>query len=203
MFHAVDNLCTVDLSLLNLPVSDGEALELLAPLGFRVIKVNLVRLARSLIGIASYRRGACLADAPNVFDCSSFVKWLYAKRGLWLPRRTIQQIELGTAIELPAMTAGDAIFTTGRNNYYRDDPAQGVGHVGLATGEGTVVHAANSRVKIVENKIDDFLRKEELRGIRRYVPNPDRSVTLKTPLSREVEVSDDIRWIVLQQLAKK
>ncbi len=203
MFRAVANRCAVDLSLLRLPVSDEQALALLTPLGFCVIEINLIQVARSCIGVSRYSRGARLVDAPNVLDCSSFMKWLHAQQGMCLPRRTIQQIELGVEVNFSAMSAGDVVFTTGRINYYHDDLGQGVGHVGIATGEGTVVHAANSRVGIVENKIEDFVQRAELRGIRRYIPNPSRTVILETPPSREVEVSDDIRWIILQQLTKK
>lgn len=203
MYRAVGGRCTVDLSLLCLPISDKKILELLVALGFRVIEPDLMQLARSCIGISNYRRGARLADAPETFDCSSFLKWLYAQRGVWLPRRTVQQIELGTAVNLSAIAEGDAIFTTGRINYYQDNPAQGVGHVGIATEKETVVHAANSRAGIIENKIENFLNGAELRGIRRYIPNPSRTVVLETPSFYEVEMSDDIRWIILQRLIKK
>ncbi len=204
MFRAVGCRCAVDFSELHLPISDLETLALLASMGFKVIEVDLVQIARSRIGVSRYRRGARLIDAPDVFDCSSFMKWLYAHRGVWLPRRTIQQIELGTAVPLSAVVAGDAIFTTGSINYYHDDPAQGVGHVGIATGEGTVAHAANKRAGIIETDISKFVLSDtKLRGVRRYISDSYRVVTLETPPSREVEVSDDIRWIVLQQLASK
>jgi hypothetical protein len=200
MFHATGGRCAVDLSELNLPISREEALRLLASLGFRVIDVDLVRLARSQIGVSGYLRGALPADDPEEFDCSLFVKWLYAQRGVWLPRRTIQQIDLGAAIHFSELAAGDAVFTTGRINYYRDDPACGVGHVGIATGKGAVVHAANSRAGIIESRLEDFLRRAELRGIRRYIRDAAGVITLETLPRRQVETSDDIRWILLQNL---
>ena len=72
---------------------------------------------------------------------------------MWLSRRTIQQIDLGIAVNPTDVMAGDLVFVTGRINYYQDDPAQGVGHVGIATGEGTVVHAANKREGIIESTL--------------------------------------------------
>jgi hypothetical protein len=102
------------------------------------------------------------------------------------------------------VVVGDLIFTTGSVNYYHDDPAQGVGHVGIATGEGTVVHAANKRAGVIETDISKFvLNDTKFRGIRRYILDSARVITLHVPPIREVEVSDDIRWIVLQQLASK
>ena len=200
MFRAVGNRCAVDFSELHLPMTNREAMTMLTSLNFQAIEVNLLKIARACIGASRYQRGSRLADAPDVLDCSSFIKWLYAQRGIWLPRRTVQQMEIGTPIDLSNIVAGDVIFTTGRVNYYLDDPAQGVGHAGFATGEGTVVHAANSRTGIVESKLDNFLGKCELRGVRRYLDNPADVLTLLTPPRREVETSDDIRWIILQRL---
>lgn len=202
MFRAVSGRCAVVLSSLRLPIPDEKALATLTTLGFSVIEVDLVQLARSRVGVSRYRRGAGAADAPETFDCSSFIKWLYAERGVWLPRRTIQQIALGTAIDTCDILAGDVVFTTGRINYYHDDPTQGVGHVGIATGEGTIVHAANSRKGIIESSLQDFLKEETPRGVRRYVSQAAATITLETPLSREVECSDDLRWIILQQLPR-
>lgn len=199
MFRAVGNRCAVDLASLHLPCSDEDALKRLVSVGFKVIKVDLVGLARPLVGVARYRRGARVAEAPHVFDCSSLIKWLYAQRGVWLPRRTIQQIEMGCKIEPRDADAGDVIFTTGRINYYLDDPAKGVGHAGIMTGQGTVIHAANSQLGITECPVKNFLRQKEFRGIRRFLPNDRKIITFIAPPQRDVEWSDDFRWILLQR----
>lgn len=199
MFRAVEKCCAVDFSKLDLPIAEEDAMRILSFLGFRVVPVDLVEIARSRVGASRYQRGARLMDAPGVFDCSSLMKWLYAQRGIWLPWRTIQQIDQGSSIDIRDLSAGDVIFTTGFINYYRTDPSQGVGHVGIATGEGSIVHAANSRSGIVESAVEDFLHAVELRGIRRYVTAS--VVTLDVPLLRDIETSDDIRWVILQRLA--
>lgn len=199
-FRATQNRCAVVLSGLRLPISNEKALRLLRRIGFRRLNINLVRLARSRVGVAQYRRGARLCDAPREFDCSSFVKWLYAKRGIWIPRRTVQQIAFGRDIQLGDMTSGDLVYVTGAINWYDTDPEQGVGHVGIATGEGTIIHAAYARVGIVETKQDAFLRRVTLRGIRRHVEHSEDVLTLITPKHFEVESSDDLRWIILSRL---
>lgn len=204
MFRAVHDRCSVDFSSLSLPFSQEEAITRLAAKGCRVLKTEtIVQIARSCIGVSRYRRGARMAEAPHIFDCSSFVKWLYGQQGIWLPRRTIQQIHCGTTIDLPAVAANDVIFTTGAINYYHQDPAQGVGHAGIATGEGTVIHAANAKAGVVETSLEPFLfpRGTKLRGIRRYIINAACTVVLKTPPSLEVESSDDLYWILLSSLA--
>jgi len=201
-YRSVGNRCAVIIDSLHLPISHQETLTILTQRGFKVIKVNLVELARQCVITSRYRRGAKPSEAPMVVDCSSFIKWLYGQRGIWLPRRSIQQRELGEIISLADLAEEDVIFISGRIDYYHDNPTDGVGHVGIATGCGTVIHAANRKTNVVESSLGDFIGKTKLRGIRRYIPKGVKVLTLETPSDREVEVADDIRWIVLQSLPK-
>ena len=94
------------------------------------------------------------------------------------------------------------VFVSGWIDYYLDDPTDGVGHVGIATENNTVIHAGNSKVGVVETSLDKFVGKNKFRGARRYIPKNCEITTLETPVGREVEIADDIRWIVLQSLPK-
>lgn len=198
--RAVGKRCAVVFDHLWLPISNTTALTILVRMGFRVIDVDCIALARQCMGTSLYRRGARLLEAPAVVDCSSFVKWLYAQRGIWLPRRSIQQRAFGEVVHSKQCIAGDLIFVSGCIDYYDDDPTDGVGHVGMATGDGTVIHAANSTANVVETQLEAFMSGGKFRGMRRYVPQGVEVVTLETPTEREVEVADDIRWVVLQSL---
>lgn len=202
-YRAVGNRCAVTLDSLHLPISREETLAILSQKGFRVVEIDIIALARQCIGTSQYRRGARPSEAPTVVDCSSFMKWLYAKRGIWLPRRSIQQRELGETVNLDELVAGDAVFVSGRIDYYHNDPANGVGHVGIATGDESVIHAANRKANVVESPLDKFVGKTKFRGARRFIPKGTEILTLETPLNREVETADDIRWIVLQSLPGK
>jgi hypothetical protein len=121
-------------------------------------------------------------------------------RGIWLPRRSIQQREYGVAVDLKELVAGDLVFCTGRLNYYDSDPSDGVGHVGMAIDSGTIIHAANSKLGVIESSVETFIGSDKFRGARRIIPVGLPIVTLETPLERDVESSDDIKWIVLQNL---
>lgn len=200
-YRAVGQRCAVSLSKLN-AVADGHTwLTLLHQVGFNPITIDVVELARGVIGKAEYRRGATLADAPRVFDCSSLIKWLYGQRGIWLPRRSIQQRELGEHVELPALVAGDVIFVSGLIDYFIDDPADGVGHVGIYTGAQTVIHAANRRVGVIESDWSSFCTTTaNFRGARRYVPTDNSVIIWETPAHRGVETEDDVLWILRQNL---
>jgi hypothetical protein len=202
-YRAVGNRCAVFLGSLQLPISRKETLTILADKGFVVVEVDIVALARQCIKTSLYRRGARLFEAPAIVDCSSFIKWLYAQRGIWLPRRSIQQREFGEVVNPEELVGGDVVFVSGWINYYHDNPANGVGHVGIATGDGTIVHAANQKANVIETPIDEFVDKAKFRGARRYIPQNVEVLTLETPFNREVEIADDIRWIILQSLPKK
>lgn len=200
-YRAVGNRCAVDLDALNLPIPRPDILSILARKGFVTVDVDIIHLARMCIGTSRYRRGARLSEAPAFVDCSCFVKWLYACRGVWLPRRSIQQFRLGTSIRLEDVRGGDLIFTSGWRNYYDDDPSNGVGHVGIATEDRTVVHAAGRTSGVVETPLETFVGKRKFRGARRHIPHGSDVLTLEAPAGRDVETSDDIRWIVLQSLS--
>ncbi|MES2059422.1 MAG: NlpC/P60 family protein [Patescibacteria group bacterium] len=178
---------------------DHEALLILEKKGFKLVEVDAIALARGCIGSSKYRRGAKADEAPAVVDCSSFIKWLHSLRGIWLPRRSIQQRELGATIEFDKIQAGDVVFVSGAIDYYLHDPDDGVGHVGIATGDGSVVHAANSKLHVVESSLDDFVG-SKFRGAKRFGICDESVLTFKVPESRDVEIADDLRWIILQSL---
>ncbi len=213
-YRAVGNRCAVVPELLLLHIDWEEAMAILSAKGFKALEVDIVALGRSLVGVAEYRRGSRLSDAPKAFDCSSFVKYLYGKLGVWLPRRSIQQLyyqvsELhdgpGLRIDRPvgkfleSLLPGDLVFTSGRIDYYEEDQASGVGHVCMATGEGTLLHAASRQLGITEIAVSSLIE-SDLRAVHR--PLKPSLVTLETPSNREVETSDDVRWIVLQSLPR-
>ena len=202
-YRAVGDLCAVDLEALRLPIPLEEAKRILCRKGFVVRDVDLLGLARSCVGVSTYRRAAKLSEAPSVFDCSGLTKWLYAQRGIWLPRRSIQQREYGEVVSLEEASAGDLIFSSGWINYWRDDPNDGVGHVGVMTEVKTVIHAANKNVGVIESSLSDFASKDSLRGVRRYVPLDRVVLTIETPAHRQIEIADDLRWVILQTLPKR
>jgi len=197
-YHGVGNRCAVNFKDLHLPITDHEALRLLKIIGIYPVEVDIIAAAHDIAGHATYKRGARMQDAPHTFDCSSLIKWLYGQRGIWLPRRSIQQREYGEYVEPENIQTGDIVFTSGRIDYFDRDPTDGVGHVGIVTGSGTIIHAANRRRGVVESPYDVF-KHRGLRGIRRLIPC-DTSVYTLESTERETEWSDDFRWIILQQL---
>lgn len=187
MYHAVGNRCVAELA--KLPPN---ALEVLEAKGFKICDVDMIAEARSLIGESKYRRGVYVQQAPQVVDCSSFVKYLYGLRGIWLPRLAIQQRSFGTPVELDELEEHDLVFTAHRR-YHRQSSIDCVGHVGIVTEKGTIVHA--SRTGVQEVTLGEFVRAEDgYRGACRVFEH-SQCVTLEIPAGIEVETSDDLFWL--------
>ena len=197
-YRAVGNRCAIQLDSLNLPItlSKKAVLERLQELGFSLIDIDIASLARTFIGKSEYRLKATMDEAPHVFDCSSFTKYLYAQQGIWVPRLSIQQKSEGVAAN--SMLPGDLVFTTGYRNFYEADPRENIGHVGIATAEGTIIHATNGKGCVRESTYEDF-HCGEPRGIRRIIQS--RTVTLEQGKGQHlIETADDFRWLLLRNI---
>jgi len=178
-----------------------QALRALYRLGFCQLNVSLERLAYNRIGRSIYHRGVHPNQAPETVDCSSLIKWLYGRIGVWLPRRAIQQWLSGQPVEPEQARAGDLVFTSGHRSYYLPEkPDESIGHVGLLTAEQLVIHAASQKRCVVATPLRAFQKVDGFRGIRRILPPPEDFVVLKTPRLRAVETQDDLLWIVRQHL---
>ncbi len=178
-------------------MSEEKALEALRLKGFRLLDVDMVDLARQSLGKCKFVRGAKMSVAPQIVDCASFTKWLYAQCGIWMPRRSVQQRDYGDEVKSGEEIAMDLVFTTGIKNYYREDIPNGVGHVGIVTNPGTVIHAASETLGVVESPMESFIIDIKFRGIRRYIPTGSKIHTFEIPPGFDIETSDDIRWLIV------
>ena len=198
IYRAVGNRIAVEFEKLKLPIPPGRAFTILAAQGFYPIEVNLETLALNQIGKALYKRGARFDQAPHIVDCSMFVKWLYAQKGIWLPRHSIDQREYGRAAHTPKPF--DLIFQEGHKSYYWHNPKDNVGHVGIITTRQTIVHASGSKYNVIETPLQNWLG-PKFRGFRRYMPAYKKIFTFEMT-KRKVETSQELRWIILQNLTR-
>jgi cell wall-associated NlpC family hydrolase len=74
------------------------------------------------------------ADGPDSFDCSGFTQWAWKAGGVSLPHYSGAQYSSTTHVSMSAIQPGDLIFY--------EDPGS---HVALYIGNGTIIHAPNSR----------------------------------------------------------
>ena len=207
-YHAAENRCAVDFGLLGLPISEEEALGILKSKGFEQIDVNVVAIAENLVGKAEWKWAARSWDAPKYFDCSSLTMWIYAQRGIEIPRRSIQQFEFcrkqGEGVRRDdLLLRGDLIFIT--SPYFNGKLVgdhSGIGHVCLHVGKGNVICATNSEfgTGVVNLSFHELFHTRKICGVGRVIPGGSNVITLKTPPHREIKTSDDIKHIILQTL---
>lgn len=119
----------------------------------------LIERARSLIGKATYRGNAMLNEAPDVVNCFRFTQWVWLSVGITLPDKQLTC----PAVAINELAAADLVFVPRRN---RTTATDDFGHVGIATGENTVIHATKWRNTVVEDSLDSFLSRGLL-GVRR------------------------------------
>jgi cell wall-associated NlpC family hydrolase len=94
------------------------------------------------------------------FDCSGFVYQVYKAHGITLPRDAEPQSTAGVAVSREALQPGDLIFF----------PVGGsVGHVGIYTGGGMMIHAPNTGDMIKASSIESEPFASTYAGARRVL----------------------------------
>lgn len=110
---------------------------------------KLLTEARKYIG-AGYKFGATLAEAPRLFDCSSYTQLVFKNVGIDIPRVSRDQARVGRTVT--QLEAGDLMFFTLKDTYSDGR----VGHVGIYMGDGSMIHASTSKgVTITPNVLQN------------------------------------------------
>jgi cell wall-associated NlpC family hydrolase len=205
MFIKAGNRLAVDFTEFNLSISKDEALKILQQNNITPIEVDIIEIARSHIG-KPFRIDARFSEAPEVFNCSNLIKWLYAQLGIWLPKRAITQAHfpLVREIQTNEIQTGDLIYLSGFRNLYFDNPNDGIGHVVFCSGQNTVFHAPNRTRTVIEEPLSDILaKKEKFRKCVRVFSHLDNIITLNLPPDSEIENSEDIRWLLMSKKVER
>lgn len=102
-------------------------------------------LASQYLGIP-YKYGAC---GPDGFDCSGFVKTVYQRLGIELPRTSSAMATVGDPVKKEELKAGDLVFFS-----YSSRSRKSIGHVGIVmdnSPEGLEFIHASRRGIVVDN----------------------------------------------------
>jgi len=119
--------------------------------------VNAARSVACVMPVGTYDENARVEDAPARFSATSLVVWSYATLGIELEDDILALYVAGERIIGSDLWSGDLLFRTGRRDRFPDGRSRyGIGHVGLYTGEGTVVHASPFIGCVHEDLIGDF-----------------------------------------------
>ena len=104
----------------------------------------LIQTALGKIG-CRYRMGAV---GPDVFDCSSFTRWVYRQNGRSLSGTAAVQFNSTQRVDRNALKPGDLVFF--KNTYKK-----GISHVGIYLGGGRFVHAANEKKGVITSSLGE------------------------------------------------
>ena len=137
---------------------------------------RLVYFAKKYLG-KKYKFGASINEAPSSFDCSSFIKFLYMKIGIDLPRTALDQASIGHRIESKKSNfkIGDLLFFKGGWGHYNPEYPNGIGHVGIYIGDGKVINARSKEVnrlevgKVIEEPVEAFIDRTDFTVVRRVL----------------------------------
>ncbi|MCR4330439.1 MAG: phenylalanine--tRNA ligase beta subunit-related protein [Patescibacteria group bacterium] len=153
---------------------------------YRIVKPaeEVVSLSQNLAGIP-YKFGASVVfDAPNAFDCSSFIAYLFAQSGVAVPRMAVDQYAFGARVEVSELKPGDVVFSnTGVGKIYYETVGfmrgtkipQGVDHCGLYMGDGKVIHATRHQGKVVMEELASSEQFKNIVGYGRMVDKEDQT----------------------------
>ena len=139
-------------------------------------KNRLVYFAKKQLG-KPYKFGAKSFEAPKIFDCSSFVQYLYKRIGINLPRTALDQASVGKTIESKKelLEVGDLLFFKGGWGHYNPEFPMGIGHVGIYVGNGKVINARSKEIDgiekgtVIEEVVESFLNRKDFVVARRML----------------------------------
>lgn len=99
----------------------------------------VVEYAKNFVGIP-YVYGGSSPDSG--FDCSGFVKYVFANFGVQLPRTSYSQMNVGTPVSRSELIPGDLVVF------------RGGGHVGIYAGNNCYIHAPQSGRNIIVEEMN-------------------------------------------------
>jgi peptidoglycan DL-endopeptidase CwlO len=142
-------------------VSTLESSELAASAAI-VAERRVLATAKRYLG-TRYRLGG---TKPSAFDCSGFLRYVFAKNGVELPRTAREQSSVGAAVVvgIDSLRVGDLLF-------FRT-PRGKAGHVAMYVGDGRIIHASSGSRRV---RYDDLASPrgrwfaERLTGVRRVL----------------------------------
>lgn len=101
--------------------------------GSNYISRRVVSYSMNFLGVPYVFGGT----SPSGFDCSGYVRYVYANAGVFLPRTADAQYDVGSPVSSDELVPGDLVFFSTYD--------YGPSHVGIYMGDGSFIHASSSR----------------------------------------------------------
>lgn len=144
-----------------------------------------------------YKYGASVSfDAPEEFDCSSFVAYVYSFAGFSIPRMTVDQYVFSNRIEKENLKIGDLVFAnTGLTKnpiHFKSleflpgtEVSSGIDHVAIYLGEGKIIHATGQGgVGVVIEKLAESERFKNTIGFGSILNSEEKRFAVQIPSER-------------------
>ncbi len=144
----------------------------------------LPAMARTHLG-AAYARIPDLKSG-NVFNCATLMQDVFAWVGIDLPPFSIDQSYIGIALEKPR-PAALALFP---NSFPIHDPDRSIGHVGIITEFGWLIHASSEHEMVVEEPLSSPSMMMDI-----LPPDPHILVMLEENPRGLKTALDVVRWL--------
>lgn len=117
----------------------------------------------SLVSVAMGLKGCKYVSGGTSrggFDCSGLTCYVYAQKGITLPRTAAMQYRGGTAVDRKHLQKGDIVCFATRG--------AGCSHVGIYIGGGKFIHAATTEKGVIVSDLNSSYYKSKFLGGRRY-----------------------------------
>ena len=142
-----------------------------------ILQKKIIFFAKKNLG-KPFKYGATASEAPRIFDCSSFVQYLYKRIGIKFPRSALEQARVGKRVnpQKEDLQAGDLFFIKGSWGHYNPEFPEGIGHVGMYIGGGKVIQAkwkknknGSDGGKVREDPAKTLLNRKDLVVVKRIL----------------------------------
>ncbi len=105
-------------------------------------------------------------------DCSYFVKYIFSRLGIVLPRTAKEQFKVGKPIDKTQLRCGDLVFF--KKTYYRKYKGkikkyETINHVGIYIGNNEFIHATRSRKKVTISSLQEPYYFKHYAGAKRVI----------------------------------
>lgn len=113
----------------------------------QAIYKKAIEIAKTYLGVPYLFGG----NTPDGFDCSGFVRYVYANAGLDILRKSSEDYFMQDTTKVKNPVPGDLVF-------FKHTYKAGVSHMGIYLGDGKFIHAGNDGVEI-SNVSADYWKK--------------------------------------------
>jgi len=86
--------------------------------------------------------------SPGGFDCSGYVRYVFAHAGVSLPRTADEQYEMGRPVSEGSLRTGDLVFFSTYD--------YGPSHVGIYLSDGNFINASSSRGVAIDSLYSEY-----------------------------------------------